>query len=623
MWEVGSQYVQNPEDYNQILKSLDGKELDDHIAKVSLARFLQSNIGFTFQLMTGIELLPVQELILKSLFLADNSLVVAGRGLGKSFLISTFCLLAPILYPNSKTCIISANFRSARRILEMAQKIIKGNKAQLMAACFNQEMRRGNDEWKVKLTNGSEVFALPLSSSQGLRGTRANFLLVDEGLLISKDIQDSIIRPFLTAKQNFREEQEIRDAENYLIGRGLMQEKDRMVFPRNKYMVFSSASYQFEYLYEMYQANIQAIQNPPKDNETPPRYFVMRAGYEVLEQTSSFIDLTQIEAQKAGGGYDSDYFKREYRAMFTNCSDSYFNAQKMAECTVSNGSLPSVQVKGEKDCQYILAIDPSYSASKSSDFFGMGVYALMPSERKICLVHTYARAGGELKEHFSYLVYLLTFFDIRFIVIDASGSEFIDGFSASSIAKERNINLKFFSEDINFDCPAEKYDEMVSRCKNEYNLSNRRIVYGQKFMSDYIRTMNEHLQNQIEAKRVWFASQVTANDTELKKALEIDIPFDFKNNQDAILSPLEFLEAQDNWIRETKSQVALVECRASALGNLTFDLPASIKRSTSKDRPRKDLYTCLLMANYAAKHYYNVMFTETKKVANTFTPILI
>ena len=74
-------------------------------------------------------------------------------------------------------------------------------------------LRRGTDICKYEIPNpcGSEVFALPLSSGggEGLRGTRANAVLVDEGLLITKEIQEFIIRPFLTAKLNFQEEKEI------------------------------------------------------------------------------------------------------------------------------------------------------------------------------------------------------------------------------------------------------------------------------------------------------------------------------------------------------------------------------------------------------------------------------
>jgi hypothetical protein len=618
-WHIGNQKVVHHEDFNQILKQYDGKYLDEHEAKISLAKFLKTNLGTTFQMLTQIELEPFQELMLKGLIEADNSLVVAGRGVSKSFLISALCLLTPIFAPYAKVCIISANFRSSRRILEQCEKWIKDKKGFLARACFTNDMRKANDIFKWVLPNGAEIFALPLSTGEGLRGTRATHLIVDEGLLISKEIQDSIIRPFLTAKQNFQEQKKIREAEDYLISQGAITEKDRFIFPRNKYMVFSSASYQFEYLYEMYQTWVGEIEKPPKDDPNPPRYFVMRMGYEAVP-ANSFLDLTQINAAKANGGENSDYFKREYRAIFSDAGDSYFNPKRMHECTIPIGDYPTIQVKGDKDAEYLLAIDPAYGDNKSNDFFGMAVYMLNPKERSIVLVHSYAKAGVELKEHFQYLTYLITHFNIVWTMIDASGDEFIKGYNESTLAKDRNLKLEIL--ETNFD-KADNYVEEMSKCKREYNLTGRRYVYAQRFTSENNRKMNEFLHNQIEAKKCWFASAITNNEDALKKAMVFQFPFSFYDKHGKEFGLIEYLEDQDYWIKETKSQTALIEVKSTALGSLQYDLPQHMRRSDNPNRPRKDLYTCLLLANYGAKFYFDMLFTDARQVQSYFTPILI
>ncbi len=535
-----------------------------------------------------------------------------------SWLIAVYCVLASILCPNSHICLISSNFRSSRRILENADRMTRDKKASLLRQCFPFDMRRGNDIFEWKLSNNSRVFALPLSTGEGLRGTRATICIVDEGLLISREIQEVIIRPFLTAKQNFQEERDIREAEDYLIKEGAITEKDRMSFPRNKYMVFSSASYQFEYLYEMYASAIEYIRKPPTDSDNPPRQFVFRASYELLGD-KSFIEKTQIDLARSNHGENSEYFKKEYRGLFSEGGDSYFNPKKMHECTVEDGESPCTQICGDKEVKYLLSIDPSYSAAKSSDFFAMSVHMLIPEERRIVLVHTYAKAGAEIKDHFIYLSYLLTHFNIVFTMIDDSGTEFIHGFNESVVAKANNLKLQFLTAD--FD-NGENYAQEISIGKREYNITAKKFVYGQRFNTDSIRRMNEHLQNCIEGKKVWFASKAARNKN-LDKYMAIDLPFDFKDKNDKKFGKIEFIEDQDNWIKETKAQTALIEIKVNPMGSIQFDLPQNLRRSDSPNRARKDCYTTLMMANYGAKFYFDMLFTPDAPQYNTFTPIII
>lgn len=623
MWYAGNQKVETVQDFNEQFAAIQG-EVDEITAKILLAKFFRHNLGWTMEYLCGLKLMPIQEVILKSILARDNCLIVAGRGFSKSFLISILSMIYSIFYPDKKVCLISANFRSARRILEYCEKLVNGReeKTALLKQCFPNPMRRSNDMYKWILPNQSEIFALPLSNGEGLRGTRANLVCVDEGLLISKEIQETILRPFLTVKQDFAEEAEVKEAEDLLIQQGVITEQDRISFPKNKYCVFSSASYEFQYLYEMYTDWLTLIDKPEKIEVDAtgykPTYFVMRGSYEALP-ANGMMDLTQINSAKANGGENTEYFRREYRALFSKAGDGYYNVAKMHKTTVPVPQHPTVQLKGEKDCQYILAIDPSYSASKSSDFFAMGVYLLIPQERKMVLVHSYAKAGTDLKEHYDYLTYLLKNFNIVFLIIDNSGSEFIHGYNESGIAKDQSINLKF----LEIDLAAENYLEELAKLKNQYNKTSGRFVYGQNFSSQAIRQMNEHLQNQIDCEKVWFASALGANEAEVNRLNNWTLPIKPKNKNDAEIGLTDFISEQDEWINATKNQIALIEVKASVLGTLQFDLPQNLKRETGPNRPRKDLYTCALMAAWATRCYYDMLFTTTETVQATFDPIAI
>lgn len=622
MFIAGNQYF-DPKRLTttQYLNSLKG-ELSEREAKISLAKFFRYNPGIFFEMITGFELLPVQEILVRGMLMRDSGLIVASRGFSKSFLISVTSLLISILYPGVAVCLLSANFRGARRILEYSEKLVNGSKSDLLHQCFPNPLKRQNDLYKWVLPNGTEMIALPLNP-EGIRGVRATHIFLDEMLNIDKEVQTSVIRPFLTVKQNAVEEMKVRAKEDELIKLGIMTDEDRMIATKNKFFMFSSASYQFQYLYEVYSGYIENIMSPKEITKTAPTFFASRFSYKVLEElpNHAFMDITQINAAKMDGGENTDFFKKEYLALFPDISDGYFNVKKMHDCTVKFGDEPTVQLKGDKESKYLLTIDPSYSASKSSDLFAMTVYLLAPQERKIFQVHNYAKAGGDIKEHFQYLVYLLTHFNIVMVSIDASGTEMIDGFNESSIAKERNLRLNFLTADL--EAELDEYQSQLSALKNEYNITSSRIVYRQPFNSNSIRKMNEHLKNQIEAKKVWFASKIPVDEKNVSKNRDVFNLFNFKDKDDKNFGIEDFIDDKNYWIDETKSQTALIQVKATPLGTLQFDLPQSIRRSDNPNRPRRDCYTCLLMGNMAATHYYNMVFKEEEQQETTFTPFFV
>lgn len=617
MWYISEQFELTTRNFNKEVESLT-KDLNDLEAKITLAQFMRHNLGFSFQMLSGFDMFPIQEIIIRAILLKDISLVVAGRGFSKSTMLSVLSIIYPMFYPNSSMCLVSSNFRNARRILETSEKIVEGKKAGLLRKCFTENLRRSNDIYRWKFSNQSDVFALPLSTGEGLRGTRCHFLCQDEKVLISKEIEDVILKPFLSVKPNVQEENEIKRAEEELIKKGLLKDSERMSFPRNKYAAFSSASFQFQHLYQTYQEYLKAIKEAAFD-KNKPSYFVMRASYEAMP-VGQLFDMTQIDDAKKDGGEQTEVFKREYRAIFTNANDGYFNVKKLHDCTVKDNDTPCVQLKGDKDSKYILTIDVSYSAAKSSDYFAMSVFLLSPEQRRFFQVHTYARAGADLKSHYNYLTYLLTHFNIVFVGIDSSGDEYLHSFNESVIAKESGLKLNFIKAELDDEA---NYLEELDKAKLSYNLENKTIVYGMKPQSAIIRKANEHLQGQIEASKVWFASRMEADEKNANRYKDIIGRFAIKNKNDETFGIIDFIEDQNYFINETKAQVGLIEVKATVLGSLSYDLPQSLRRSDSPNRARKDCYTALLLGNMAASHYYNLMFTPERKIATTFSPIII
>jgi hypothetical protein len=606
-------YKKDYPDINTELINLKGI-LNDKDAKISLAKFLRANLGFTTELISGIKLAPYQEIHLKALLNRNFSMCVFGRGCGKSFIASVFCFLQCVFEPNTKILIAGPTFRTARFIFNNLEKIVNSKGAELLQQAFGSKSKRNDQyEWSI---NGGSIVAIPLSGEK-IRGFRANVLVLDEFLLLSEDIVKTVLMPFLVAPQNMKERMEIREMEDTLIREGAMKEEDRMVFENNSKMIaLSSASYTFENLYKTYNEWIEKIYS--KEN-TEASYFVSQLSYEALPL--EMIDKTIIEEAQNGGSSHSS-FLREYCARFIDGSDSYFSAKKMEDCTIPNGQAPHTLMKGTSGKKYILGIDPNMSDSPNADYFAMAVMEIDEETKTGTLVHTYAGLGN-LKNHVNYFYYLMTNFNIVFIILDNAGADiFLSACNQSELFKSNNLVINTF--EFNSDLEGVDYEQEVRKVRNSYNLESKKIAFNQVFTSNFIRKANEHLQASIDYKKIWFASKTCANDNFFETVFGQSIPLELmKTEEKKDWSTLDFIENQDDFIYQTKKQCTLVEHSSTARGTQSFDLPQHLKRSSSSNKARKDNYSALLLGNWGLKCYYDIMNAPKEDISQTFTPIMI
>lgn len=606
-------YKKEQHDVNKELMELKGI-LNDKEAKISLAKFLRANLGFTTELISGIKLAAYQEIHLKALMTRNFNMCVWGRGCGKSFVAAVFCFLQCVFEPNTKILIAGPTFRTARFIFNNLEKIVNSKGAELLQQAFGSKSKRNDQyEWAI---NGGSIVAIPLNGEK-IRGFRANVLVLDEFLLLSEDIIKTVLMPFLVAPQNMKERMEIRETEDALIKDGLMKEEDRIVFENNSKMIaLSSASYTFENLYKTYNEWIEKINCK---EETEASYFISQLSYEALPL--EMIDKTIIEEAQNGGSSHSS-FLREYCARFIDGSDSYFSAKKMEDCTIKNGETPHTLMKGIPGKKYILGIDPNMSDSPNADYFAMAVMEIDEENKTGTLVHTYAGLGN-LKNHVNYLYYIMTNFNIVFMILDNAGADvFLSACNQSEMFKKNNLLINSF--EFNSDLEGLDYDQEVRRARNLYNLENKRIAFNQVFTSNFIRKANEHLQASIDYKKIWFASKTCANDNFFESQFSQNIPIELMKTEDKKdWSTLDFIENQDDFIYQTKKQCTLVEHSSTARGTQSFDLPQHLKRSSSSNKARKDNYSALLLANWGLKSYYDIMTAPIDQISSTFSPIMI
>lgn len=643
-WEKGCQEYRLDYQAREFNNSLLEEEsfLEQEDAKVKLYKFLRKNPGFASQLLLGVRLFPFQYLAIKSMCISDYSMFVLSRGMSKTFSCAVYCLLEAILNQGVQIGVISASFRQSKLIMQKMEDILNKPSSRLAQDAIGGDKKRlikkGTDQWEL-IVGKSRVVALPLANGERLRGFRFTQIVLDEFLTIPEKIFNEVILPFLGVIPNPTEREDLDNLENALIAAGKMKKDEKYVWPNNKLILLSSPSFKFEYMYKLYKQYVELIMQKPDSEkeeilgEQEETELIGDAGaYRLVMQLAYDCAPKQLYDQnllkQAKATMSEMQFKREFGAQFVDESDGYFRLSKMAACSIEPGTDDnlSVEVIGNPKDEYILAFDPNWAGNTSADHFAMQLFKVLKNEQKLCLVHSYAIAGVDLKMHMRYFHYILTHFNIVGICGDYNGGvQFIEACNESSLFKDSNINIGVL--DVKLDDPT-TYNEEIQELKNMYNIGKRKYCILRKPSSNWIREANELLQAAIDHKRILFGSR--ALDEHFDNQRKANIPIgDLKwNIQESKSSKqaqmIDFIDCLADNIELTKNECANIEVKSNPQGSQTFDLPQHLKRQTGPFRARKDSYSALVLGNWFGKIYFDQLFMEKQKeVVSTFTPMLI
>tara|TARA_A100001011_G_scaffold245050_1_gene253037 strand:- start:25 stop:1890 length:1866 start_codon:yes stop_codon:yes gene_type:complete len=619
-WQIGTQNPLDVEgDYNEKLLELKGY-LEEKDAKYELYKFLRNNITFTTNLISGVDLFPFQHMAIKGMLETDYFLGIWSRGMSKSFSTAIYAFLDAIFNQGVQIGILAATFRQSKMIFEKIEDIARKPEAQFLSQCITKKSKK-NDQWTLEIGE-SKIIALPLGDGSKLRGFRFHRIIIDEFLLMPEQIYNEVILPFLSVVQNPTERERVAKLEDELISKGKMKEEDRQIWPANKLIALSSASYKFEYLYKVYETFEDLILNAKDHKEDKANRIIMHFSYDVAPK--ALYDQNLINQSKQT--MSQSQFDREFNAIFTDDSSGFFKTSTMAACTIKDGEDPCLEIKGDRDSKYLLAFDPSWAESESSDDFAIHVFKLNDTTKTGTLVHSYAMPGLKMNDHINYFHYILTNFNIVAIVGDYGGGvQFLQGANASQQFNESKLNIKEITT--NFD-DLENYQEALREAKSQYNIESKTICVLRKPTSDWIRKANELLQANFDHKKIWFGARPLDKNyhLQIKKNIPID-SIKFMPNQKELLgnssSIIDFLDHQYDMINYTKNQCALIQVTSSPQGSQTFGLPLNLRRQTGPGKARKDSYSALVLGNWMIKTYYDMINVSAKQVESTFTPILI
>lgn len=140
-----------------------------------------------------------QKLLLVMMFWSNIFVLIACRGLGKTFLSAIYCVVRCILYPGTKVCIASGTRGQAINVLEKIMYELKPISPELCAEIDEKQSKVNGTNAQIVFFNTSVIKVVTASDSA--RGNRCNVLLLDEYRLISKDTIDTVLRKFLTLRR--------------------------------------------------------------------------------------------------------------------------------------------------------------------------------------------------------------------------------------------------------------------------------------------------------------------------------------------------------------------------------------------------------------------------------------
>jgi len=565
-----------------------------------------------------------------------------------SLVYSHFCYLYCLMNPGHHILLVSHTFRSSRQTVERIDQWARSKRGSLLRQTFAREMIKRQDLIKIEFRNGSTITAVPLGDPDNLRGFRCNVLGIDEGLLIPTSTIELVLKPFLAGSADATKKQLKRKRETRRIKEGKMTEEEREVFRADSKMIMlSSASYQWEELYQRYKQYRTIIE---ADKETREKakvkaeettagvssYLVYQFSYEVgnpdLMDQGVLEEIREKRIPQA-------VIDREYKARFINEAGGFFSAKQMHGCTIPPGQRPCIEIVGDKNAEYVLGIDPaggSIGADPAGDHFAMCVLKIVerPSDgRKIGLVvHQYACAGVDLEYHISYLHYILKRFNVVYIVIDSTGGEMLDFLNVcnqSMVFKQAKLELN----QIEAEFAKDNLDEIVRRVKDSYNPDSnvRRIVHNQYFSSSIIKAGNDHLRACFEQKTIQFASASQSVPHAVEGMCQADV-MGINATHPAFRDPelegsgsmWDFVTQQDGLIELVKKECALIEVTSSPLGHLTYDLPHHMTRNRKNvNRIRRDSYSALWLAAWGLKILVASYEAPVEEADDLFAPSLI
>lgn len=573
-------------------------------------------IGATCKMLFGIELHPIQCIILQEFWNRPFPMYIASRGWGKSFLLALYSVIKCAFTPGTKIVIVGAAFRQSKIIFEYMETIWRTSPILRSIFSGNDDgPRRDVDRCTIRLGD-SWTIAVPMGDGSKIRGLRAHIIIADEFASISPDIYETVVAGFAAVSaspiQNVKEEarrKAMREA-------GIWNDEIEALQYKmgNQAIISGTADYSFKHFaqyWRRYKSIIESKGDKHKleelfKGEVPENfnwqdYSIIRIPYELIPK--GFMDDKQVARAKAT--IHTGIYNMEYAACFTADSDGFFKRSLIESCVVNENKpvmigdksiLFDATIRGNTHHQYVYGIDPA----SEKDNFSIVVLEVHPDHSRIVYCWTTNRSNfkeriksGLTGEHDFYsfcarkIRNLMKTFPPKVIGMDAQGG---------GIAIEESLHdPKNLEEGENLIWPTINYD----KTKDTDSQAGLHILEMVQFAkADWTAAANHGLRKDFEDKVLLFPrfDQLTlglAMDEDGKDIVKDDLTPLYDSLSECIL------EIED--LKNELTTIVMTQTSTGPGARDKWDTPEVKLGNGKKGRLRKDRYSSLVIANMLAR----------------------
>ena len=306
----------------------------------------------------NVDLAPMQRIVFEDMWFKNYVISVAGRGVGKTFLLGLLSALSCMLYPGYRVGLIAPVFRQSKMIFAEIERLYA--KSSYLKESCEKRPTRGSDTCYLKFkaiggSNGSYIEALPLGDGSKIRGSRFYLIIVDELAQVPDKVLDMVVRPMAATTLEPMENVRRIERQKKLIELGLATEDDFEDETVNKMIMASSGYYKFNHMWR----RMKDYWGQMEKHGDRSSYMVHQIPY--WDMPDGFLDMNNIEEAKRI--MSEAEFRMEYEAAMISDSEGFFKASLLESCTLNSGF--SLELKGRAGEQYILGVDPNQGGNAS------------------------------------------------------------------------------------------------------------------------------------------------------------------------------------------------------------------------------------------------------------------
>lgn len=626
----------NKEDLLNVLADTGPFESVYHFAHFNMAWFVEK--VFNNQQGKPLRLEAFQQVMLDILWYKKFPMILATRGAGKTFMLALYALLKAILVPGSKIVIVGAGFRQAKLVFKYIEQLYNASSMVQEAVGPAERPKYGSDA--ATLTVGlSTIQAIPIGDGEKIRGLRATVLIADEFASIPEDIFDIVIEPFTAVHMNPAERAAQRRFTKRLEKLGADERLIKAIESTqgfgNQVVISGTPSYKHNHFYKrwsVYMAFLKSKGDPKKlkfaleerqlaatgqfteisDEDVAHaevswhHYAVFQLPYTALPERFMEEDIIR----KARATYPAHRFAMEYLSQFPDDTDGFIKRSWIDRATPQPPEdIPVyVELYGDPRATYVMGIDPA----RFNDNLGVVVFKI--TERGRELVYCQAWDRTQFSVSAQKIREIVKRFNIEYIAMDkGGGGEEIREWLCKKIDDVRPEDFiwvipdqmeKFTGDKTGMSAPGRKILEMVdftnawiSQAAHgvESNIQQCHILFPDRGDADrvYDQYMRHFAKNNITEgekemllRDLWGVDEWEAEQIAAQTGKKTQRMFGVTQNI-------------DECINETCAITRMV----SPKGTESFELPKLAEQPEGLDMRRRDRWSALMLANYAAKVY--------------------